>query len=502
MRFAGALAVAAVAALGCKEPQFPHGFMWGASVAGFQVDMGCPTLPAQECEDRGSDWYQFVSSQAQLSDLNGSMSFEPVSRGPGHWELYETDHTLAKEGLGLNAFRLSIEWSRVFPTPTDAAADHAALLELADQNALATYRLMLASLKAKGLTPLVTINHYTLPSWLHDAVGCHQNLDTCTRRGWLDRERAVREAAKYAGFIARELGGDVDWWATVNEPFGVVLPGYLLPSKTRLNPPAVLLRYNEAKQAMVSLIEAHARMYDAVKANDTVDADGDGQNSQVGLVYAMVPIRPKTPGDALDEAAARNVFYLYNTVFLDAVLKGDLDANLSGRAMHRDDLAGRADYLGINYYWPLTVKGTAEPQLPAVSSLSTFDVTDFKVVASEEPQGLYEVVTHVKDRYGLPIVITENGVADVDDASGFMVRHLAELARARADGADVRGYFYWSLIDNYEWNHGMAMKFGLYAIDPNDSSKARIARPAVETYRAITREGGVPEALAKQYPAP
>jgi beta-glucosidase len=258
------------------------------------------------------------------------------------------------------------------------------------------------------------------------------------------------------------------------------------------------------------MIEAHAKMYDAVKANDTVDADGDGAAAQVGLVYSMVPMRPTDPGNSLDVKAASNVYYLYNTVFLDGVCKGDVDPDLTGKSTaHRDDLAGRMDYLGINYYSPLTIKGTDSASFPTLSPLTNFDVTQLSMQGfTDDPKGIYDVVTAAWQRYAIPIIITENGVG-VDDATdsaakapSWIVRHLTWLNRAMSEGADVRGYYYWTLFDNYEWNHGMSIKMGLYGVDPTDMSKARTARPAVSTFAEITKNGGVPADLQQKYPVP
>ncbi len=493
------------AALGCSSPKppFPSGFLWGAAVAGFQVDMGCPTLPAAECEDRNSDWYDFIARRSELADLQPNLTEDPVSRGPGHWELYEQDFELAKSGLGLNGFRFSLEWSRIFPTATDAVEGYDALRAKADPRALKKYHAMLAALKARGIRPLVTLNHYTLPTWIHDGVDCHNNFATCTRRGWLDRERTVKEIAKYAGFCAREFGAEVDLWATQNEPFAIVLPGYLLPSAERLNPPAVGFRVDAAKAVMVALIEAHARMYDAVKANDTIDADGDGKSAVVGLVYSTSPVKGKTDSK-LDQRAARDVFYLYNTAFLDGVAKGDLDAELDGTSVHRDDLAGRMDFIGINYYGRTTVTGTGSASLPTLSPLTTFDPLNV-VLFEDYPKGIYEMAMHIKDRYGLPTFVTETGAqVQTNSAAGasWLVRHAIWIRRAIRDGADVRGFFYWTLMDNFEWNHGMGYQFGLYAVDKNDPQKKRVAREAVPKYLEITRANDVPASLEKLFPVP
>lgn len=482
---------------------FPASFLFGSSIAGFQVDMGCPTLAAASCEDPKSDWYQFITDPKTKDDPKAHITGHPPSAGPGHWELFEQDYELAAKSLHQGGMRFSIEWSRIFPTATDAAEGYDALKALADPAAVAHYHAELAALKARGIEPLVTLNHYALPTWIHDAAGCHVDLANCSPKGWVDKDRTVKEIAKYAGFVAKEFGAEIDLWATLNEPFAVLLPGYVFPTADRSNPPAVLLQFDAAKTVLLGLIEAHARMYDAVKANDTADADGDGKAAEVGVVYAMAPVKGADPENELDVKAAENVFYLYNMVYLNAVAKGDLDADMTGKPVHRDDLANRMDYIGINYYTRVTVQGTPTPFLPELSPLSTFNPFTLKQW-EDYPRGVYEMAMLVKNDLKLPAIVTENGAADPNDdgtASSYLVRHLSWVSRAIHDGADVRGYFYWTLMDNYEWNHGMDIRMGLFAVDKDDPTKARKPRKTVDVFARIAQERRVPADLAKMYPA-
>ncbi len=483
---------AAIVLCGCEQA-FPEKFLFGAATAGFQIDPGCPTLPASECVDTRSDWYQWVTSPTELDDLKEQITFEPLANGPGFWELYEQDFDRAKNELGLNSVRVSIEWSRVFPNPTDGLEGEA-LAAVADPKALAGYHAQLAAMKKRGLTPMVTLNHYTLPIWIHDGVACHKDVKNCTNRGWLDRERTVREIAKYAGFVAKEFSGEVELWATENEPFALVLPGFLLPSKDRVNPPGLSLRFEEAKYVIGSLIEAHARMYDAVKANDPT--------SSVGLVYATAPVKPADPANRLDVKAAENTFYLFNTLFLDAVTQGLLDADLDGKpdaAEPVPTLVGRMDWLGMNYYTRITVSGSPQANFPQLSPLTTFD--PFTLVPWEDySKGIYDMQLHLHERYGKPIYVTETGTdaaPDDERVASWLVRHLEWTKRAIKDGADIRGFFYWSLMDNYEWNQGMHMRFGLYAVGED---KGRTPRSAVKIYKEIIQKRDVSDALVKQYP--
>jgi beta-galactosidase len=482
---------------------FPPSFLWGTATAGFQVEMGCPTLAAAECTDTHSDWYDFVMSPVTVKDPSTYLAGDPVSTGPGFWELYPHDLDGARNELHNNALRLSVEWSRIFPTATDDANDFDALHALADPRAVAGYHAILASIRAHGMTPLVTLNHYTLPSWLHDAVGCHQDFVHCTLKGWIDSDRAVREIAKFAGFCAQEFGGQVDLWATLNEPLAPILAGYVFPSEFRSQPPAVFLRATEAKAGIVAEINAHARMYDAVKAADHVDADGDGRAAQVGLVYPLAPFRPHDPANPLDVQGAKNISYLWNEVFLNATVHGDLDANLDGTTVHRDDLAGRMDFIGVNYYQRYIADGAPSSLLPGLSPLLTISPSTLSN-AEDAPRGMYEMVMLATHNYGLPIYITENGTEqESGDPIGYLVRHLTWLGRARRDGADVRGYFVWTLMDNYEWNHGMGrIRLGMYAVDPSDPQKTRRRRPSADVYARIVQAGEIPADLAAAYPEP
>jgi beta-glucosidase/6-phospho-beta-glucosidase/beta-galactosidase len=504
MRFPLFALVATSLCVGCspEDLTLPKGFLYGSAIAGFQVEMGCPTVNAAECEDRNSDWYTWITKPELLADSNLFLEGDPPSSGPGFYELYPQDLDRVQNELHHNALRLSIEWSRLFPTATDGIEGHDALKAAASPQALAYYHALFAGLKAHGLQPLVTLNHYTLPSWIHDAYGCHMNIDTCTNKGWLDHDRILHEIAKYAGFVGEEFGGEVDLYATLNEPLtAVVLTGWLFQTAQRTNPPGVFLKTTQAKAAMATMIEAHARMYDAVHAADTIDADGDGKPARVGMVYNLQAVAPADPTEPLDVQGAKNLEYLENQMFLDGTIKGDLDANLDGHPTHRDDLAGRMDFLGINYYARTIAQGTESSFFPAISPLLTFNPIGL-TYDYDYPRGIYEVLNFA-NQYKVPLYISETGAEDKDNtgiAASWIVQTMTWVKRSIRDGVPVQGYFYWTLMDNYEWNHGMSIRLGLYAVDKNDPTKARTARTSVPTYGKIATAGAIPPDLAAKYP--
>jgi beta-galactosidase len=438
--------------------QVPDGFMFGAAMAGFQVDPGCPTLDAATCEDRASDWYQWVTDPELIADPSNHLSGEPLSAGPGYWELFDQDHARAKDELALDALRVSLEASRLFPTAPPRAADGYRVDDLvaaANPAAEAAYRALFASMTRRGLSPLVTLNHYTLPLWLHDGKACQADPEGCTARGWLDGPEMVSWLAAFSGYCARTFGGDIRWWATLNEPMAVVLSGYLMPTADRTNPPGITAPA-VAIDVAFAMIDAHAAMYDAVHAED--------DDAMVGLVPNLSVPTPEDPARPEDVDAVTHFDHIYNRVFLDALVDGRVDRDLDGvHEQERPDLAGRMDYIGINYYTQVTVRGTG------VSFIPGYEWVDFLPVGSlwvEHPEGLGDV-SRLAGGYGLPVIITENGTYRHDDDAGqrFLEPHLAALRGAMDDGVDVRGYFLWSLLDNYEWNHGMDLRFGAYEVD-------------------------------------
>ena len=481
---------------------FPRNFVFGSAIAGFQVDMGCPTLPAAQCEDRASDWYQWITTPRIVDNPILFMSKEAPVRGPGFFELYEEDLDRAANELHNGALRLSIEWSRIFPSPTFGVEGHDNLKAIASADNLAFYHRLFAGMKKRGMQPFVTVNHYSLPLWVHDGNMCNQNLDSCIaahKAGWADpdRSRIVNEIAKYAAFLGEEFGGEVDEWATLNEPFSaVVVAGYLVSSPARSNPPGLSgpwMNVGAAKTAATAMIEAHARMYDALHAHDTVDADGDGKAAEVGLVYPFSDITPLTADDLPARADAK---YFFEDMFMDGIALGKLDEQWSGNGVVRADLANRVDWIGVNYYFGFQAQ-TLFTTLSFISPKVTFNMA--RAFDTEHPRGIYEAIMGVANRYKKPIYVTETGTTQDDQVRGaaWTVQTLDEVRRTTRDGADVRGYFAWSLMDNYEWNSGTSMKFGLYAVDP--SLKTRTAREAAKRFGEISQSRDITTEMLGPY---
>lgn len=509
---------------------FPPGFLWGTAISGFQSDMGVGAP-----NDPNSDWWVWVRDAANIAA--GRVSGELPERGPGFWRLYPLDARLARRRLNNNALRLGIEWSRIFPASTAAVdtsggftpAVLAALDALADAAAVSHYRDVLAALRAQGLEPMVTLNHFSLPTWVHDPIEVRDafaGVDPFTgpvpggivRGGWLD-PGIVGEFAKFAAYAAWKFGDRVDLWATLNEPLVVLVSGFINFPGIGGNFPPGVFNLPAVVAAMPQLLSAHAAAYDAVHALDTVDANGDTVAATAGPVLNLIEFAPADAGNPLDVTGTAHADYLYNQVAVTAITTGFFDANLDGDTADpgefRPDLAGRCDWIGVNYYIRARVTGTPTPFSPLLPLFDFLPTTSYATPRNPAappcpsectefgweiyPEGLRARLAALSG-FGLPIYITENGIADSnDDQRGrFLYRHLSVLQDAIADGvADVRGYFHWSLTDNFEWSSGYYPRFGLFRYEPGTGRRRK--RKSLTVYSTVARRNGITARLIDRY---
>ena len=350
------------------------------------------------------------------------------------WRRWPEDVAL-QVSLGMGAYRMSIEWARVEPRPGEI-----------DRVALDEYRKMLGALRDAGIEAMVTLHHFTLPAWLAD-------------RGGVLADGFAERLARLARVATDALGDLCRLWITVNEPNILAAHAYLLG----VWPPA-RKSPRLAWQAQRRLLDAHDAAYRAIK-------DSRGDAAQVGVAHHLRAVEPERAGSSRDRAAAGVFRRVFNDSFASAACKH-----------------GTQDFLGINYYSRDVVRFSprhagelfVKRGVPAGAPVSDLGWEIY-------PEGLGRVVRAWARRSGLPVYVTENGIADArdDKRAGFIVDHLAELARAIGDGVDVRGYFHWSLLDNFEWAEGYEPRFGLVRMDyatgarhPRDSARvyARIAR--------------------------
>lgn len=349
---------------------------------------------------------------------------EPSGIACDSWNRYEEDNDLARN-LGCNSFRISLEWSRIEPE------EHAF-----SRDALLHYRRVLRDMKKKGLKRVVTLSHWTLPLWFSHKYGWH-------------KKASVVYFSRYCQKVMEELGDEIDIFITINEPRLTLNRGYLVgnfpPGKR--NP----FLYLRARRHMV---EAHKECY--------LIAKKIRPDLPVGLTQFTNDFDWFGKGKGLNWLTEK-VEDFYNWHFFKET--GDLQ-----------------DFIGFNFYFGMDIRMTY-PFIQMQTDRGRVSDMGFGV----NPDSIYEVTMDAWRRYHKPIYIFENGIADKGDKyrADFIKEYLAYLHKAIEDGADVRGYFYWSLLDNFEWNFGYDMKFGLYGVDRNNQ-KRRI-RPSALEYAKICR---------------
>jgi len=423
---------------------FPPGFLWGAATSAHQV----------EGDNRRNDWWRFEQVPGATADGHAS------GDACRHYERFDEDFARA-EGDGHNAHRLSLEWSRIEPArgQWDAAE-------------VAHYHAVFAALARRRLLPVVTLHHFTNPLWIAD------------RGGWENRE-TVDRFTDFVRFCAREFGGEVDWWCTVNEPEVYAFRGF----SEGLWPPRK--RDNSAALAVIAhLLEAHGRAYRVLHEEDRTDADGDGRPARVGFAKhrpQLVGARPWFPLDRLRAHLENRVF---NLAVESAPVTGRIDLAIPGAtAVRRElpELRDALDWYGLNYYtrWQVSALGR---EAHAARRGAPVNDLGWEIW----PAGLADAV-HEAAKLGRPVLVTEHGVADAADRwrPGLIREALAGLAREISRGSPVLGYLHWSLLDNFEWSDGFKGRFGLYAVDFADPALPRRRTASAEVFAKIARANAV-----------
>lgn len=431
--------------------KMPEGFLWGVATAAHQ----------NEGDNTGNQWAVWEQQPGRI--YAGQRS----GRAVGWWDLETAaaDFDRAAD-LGLNSLRLSVEWSRIEPEPG-----------VFDPSALARYREMVGLLVARGLEPMVTLHHFTDPLWL-TALG-----------GWENPE-VERYFVRFVEHVVDALGDRVRLWCTINEPLVYAHEGFL----SGCFPPGVK-SLPRALRVLRRMLLAHGRAYRTIHRLQN--------NARVGLVHhyrVFLPANPDSPGD---RAAAALLDQVANRSILEAITRGRL-MPLLGLGQQVNYMGDACDYIGLNYYTPVRVAFDARRP----GALFARQFFDLAAELSDEtplgepygevnPHGLHLMLKRVA-AYGKPIYITENGLPDADDdlRPRFIATHLAEAWRAVQEGVDLRGYYYWTLVDNFEWAAGWSLRFGLYELDIETGR--RIPRASAGIYRRIVKANGVPLALLEE----
>jgi len=412
------------------ELKFPRGFLWGASTSAHQIEgnnhndwseweLENAERLAQAAPRKYAHWlpaWERIKSQA--TNPQNYIS----GKAAEHYTRYETDFDLIEE-LGLNTYRLSLEWSRIEPQKGEF-----------DHEAIAHYREMIASLQKRGIQPFVTLWHWTLPTWVSD-IGGWQNMET------------VKYFSRYVYKMVSELP-EVSNWVTLNEAEIYTRQAYLegdWPPQKRTYIHYWMINNN--------LMAAHKEAYKHVKMVNP--------EAQVGIVQNNTyfePIRNRW----FNRLLASFLSWWHNRFLLNTI---------------QDHL----DFIGVNYYFHNTVNLAKDFKPHCDRSDMGWDLCTY---------GIYYVLKELQ-RYGKPVYVTENGLADAGDVyrAGFIKETLNYVHQAIAEGVDVRGYFHWSLLDNFEWDKGFWPRFGLVAVDY--ATQERTIRPSAKIYAKIAKSNSL-----------
>jgi len=434
-------------------PRLPEGFVFGTSTASYQIE------GAVEEDGRGpSIWDTFCSEPGRINDgSSGAVACD-------HYHRYPEDVALMAR-LGVQGYRFSIAWPRVQPTGSGAV----------NAEGLAFYDRLVDDLLAHDVAPMATLYHWDLPQALEDAGG------------WMSRDTAER-FAEYAAIVADRLADRVAHWVPVNEPNVAALLGYALG----MHAPGKALMFG-ALPAAHHLLLGHGLATRALRAAGA---------KAVGTATNHAPMWPASDSEG-DVAAADLFDTVWNRIFADPVLLGrypDGFGELMGAADGDLEVIGQPlDFYGVNYYNPMCVAAPADPdsEMPFDQrEIPGYPKTDFgwPVV----PDGLRELLVLMHRRYPAmpPVMITENGCSYgtgpdahgvVDDQAriDYLDGHLRAVAAAVEEGVDVRGYYCWSLMDNFEWTEGYTQRFGLVHVDYE--TQVRTPKRSFDWYADLVR---------------
>jgi beta-glucosidase len=443
------------ASVGGTPRRFPQHFRFGTATAATQIEGGCAS----------TDWADFARVSGRIA---GNAS--PITACDS-WNRFDEDLALQR-AMSLNAYRLSIEWARIEPEPGKF-----------DSGAIDHYRRMLGSLVDAGIEPMVTLHHFSIPLWVRDSGG------------FLSREFPGRLAA-FTRKVVPAFSDLVRTWITINEPSGLAALGHLIgywPPQVRNLMSAIHVHHN--------LLKSHVLMYRAIHE----EASKRGHEARVGVAHHVRRMEPLNPNSLGDRTAARLVRAGFNDSFANAVCSGTMYG--FGDRITRlidgfrvADAKGTQDFFGLNYYGRDDIQFRWRPLFFSRYVAPGAEVNDLDWEIC--PEDLLWILREWSSRSGLPIYITENGLADAKDLQrpSFIVRHLAAVAQALSEGIDVRGYYHWTLLDNFEWMFGYDQRFGLAHVD--FATRERTLRPSGRLYGEIAARGAISDEIWERHKAP
>jgi beta-glucosidase len=436
---------------------FPRGFLWGTATASHQV----------EGNNSNNNWWAWEQEPDRI--MHGHKSGLACDWWGGRWK---EDFDRAAEGAH-NAHRLSIEWSRIQPKP-----------DRWDEDSLDHYRDMLRGLKERNISPLITLHHFSDPIWVSELGG------------W-ENENSIEYFIKYVSKVVEALAEYNNLWITINEPNVLVVNGYLLglfpPGKRSLS---------LIGKVYTNLLRAHAAAYREIHRLQST--------ARVGIAINYRSAKPAKSWNPLDIGMVGLQSKVFNNPFPSALLDGVLRLPISRRRI--PETKGTQDFLGLNYYTrDYLALSLLHPRNYFLRRYfrSGADLSDTGFLATE-PDGMFEALKWGL-QYNVPIIITENGIEDAEDRirPSYIIQHIHQIWRGINFNWPIKGYFYWTLVDNFEWERGWTQRFGLWELD--EETQIRRKRPSADLFAEICDQNGIssesvqkyaPEIFSKIFPGP
>jgi len=406
-------------------------FFWGVATSSFQIE--------GHIENDFTEW--------EKEGKFKKAGLEPIyDNGTNHWLIWKDDFDLLKE-LGVNAYRFSLEWARIQPK-----------INQFSEKALDQYDRMVDYLLKNEIEPFLTLHHFTHPIWFHEFSPWHN-------------DNSIEIFYNYVEKIVMRFKDRIKFWITFNEPLVWVMAGYgegNFPPGIK-NPEMMMI-------ALSNILEAHKKIYDLIKS---INSD-----AKIGIANHFIVFKNERDWFLLDKAVRNRIDQFFNRMIPDAFVTNKLIANLPTilKFEREIELDNKIDFWGVNYYYRLFTKFKLSLDNPFHFYTKHPETdTGWEIY----PKGILKILKMISN-YGKPIIITENGIAinNEEVRKKFLKKHLKFVYKAIKDNIDVRGYFYWSLTDNYEWLYGKSKRFGLIFVD-YESNYKRIPKESFYFYREL-----------------
>jgi beta-glucosidase len=418
-----------------KILKFPEGFLWGAATSAHQVEGGTRNdwtewekknakRLSRKAKTKWADWQQ--KKFPEMFDPENYISATACD----HYNRYEEDFDIAKS-LGHNAHRFSIEWSRIEPEEGKF-----------DEREIEHYRKVIAAIRARGMEPFVTLWHFTNPLWVSN------------KGGW-ENQKTIDYFIRFSKKVIAALGDNVEFWITFNETPTYAGHTYLLGEW--LSRKKSFLKTNKV---IKNICLAHRKVFELTQSMNK-------KGFKIGIVFNLKHHSPCEPDNIFDRILAKIDEFFRDTRYLEMIIN-------------------HSDFIGLNYYFHDRMCFALGGKFFGLANIKNPNKEISDLGWDISPEGIYHVIMRLK-KYNLPIYITENGLADAEDKKRekFIKDHLRWVHKAIQHGVDVRGYFHWSLLDNFEWDKGFWPRFGLVEIDYK--TMERKIRPSAWEYAKICK---------------